>query len=100
MSGEVERLPIWKEKYEKLGVTPRELYMRQNRLCWLKPEVNPDGKVIIRCTDDKDSASTINMLNPTIECVRCMVVFMAQTMEQEIAKNEPQKGANSGDINL
>jgi len=100
MNDRAERLPIWKEKYEKLGVTPRELYMRQNRLCWLKPEAKPGGSVVIHCTDGEDTADTINMLNPTIECVRCMVVFMTQTMEQEIAKDEPREGSNSGSADI
>ncbi len=37
--------PVWDDKYNKLGVTPRELYMRQQGLCYLIPEVDGD-KVI------------------------------------------------------
>lgn len=86
MNDEVAKLPIWKEKYEKLGVTPRELYMRQNSLCWLVPNIDPEGNVTIQCTDGKDKATTANMLNPTIECVQCMVCFTTKVMEDEIKK--------------
>ena len=78
---EIEKLPIWKEKYEKLGVTPRELYMRQNKLCWLKPIPLPDGTVKIFCTDGKDQAETQLMLNPTVECAKCMACFAARVVE-------------------
>ena len=86
MSDKIKNLPIWKEKYEKLGVTPRELHMRQNGLCWLKQACGGDGKVTIFCTDGTDTAVTANMLNPTIECVRCMVGFMTNIVEYKIEK--------------
>jgi len=78
---ELTKLPIWKEKYEKLGVSPRELYMRQQGLCWLKPEQQPDGVVKIFCTDGKDTAETQLMLNPTIECAKCMSCFAVKVIE-------------------
>jgi hypothetical protein len=78
---DISKLPIWKEKYEKLGVTPRELYMRQNGLCWLKPIPLPDGSVKIFCTDGEDEAETQLMLNPTIECAKCMAGFAARVIE-------------------
>jgi hypothetical protein len=81
---DISKLPIWKEKYEKLGVTPEELYMRQNRLCWLKPRPTPDGTVKIFCTDGKEEAETQFMLNPTIECVKCMSCFAARVIENGI----------------
>ena len=80
----IEKLPIWKEKYEKLGVSPRELYMRQQGLCWLKPERQPDGSVKIFCTDGKDVAETQLMLNPTIECAKCMACFAAKVVENSV----------------
>lgn len=84
----IKEMPIWKEKYSKLGVNPCELYMRQNKLCWLLPEKNLDGTFTIYCTDGKDKARTDRMLNPTIECVQCMVGFTTQTIEHEIRKKE------------
>ncbi len=79
----IAKLPIWKEKYEKLGVNPRELHMRQQGLCWLKPELQPDGVVKIFCTDGEETAETRFMLNPTIECANCMAVFAARVIENE-----------------
>lgn len=78
---ETKKLPIWKDKYDKMGVTPKELYMRQNRLCWLKPISRPDGSVIIFCTDGVDKAETSLMLNPTLECAKCMSSFSAKVVE-------------------
>jgi hypothetical protein len=72
----LEKLPVWKDKYEKLGVSARELYMRQNGLCWLVTE--EDGEVY--CTDGKDKAPTCSMLNPTIECVQCIVNFAKKSL--------------------
>ena len=77
----IKKLPIWKEKYEKMGVTPRELYMRQNGLCWPVAEVSPDGTAKIFCTDGKDKAETARMLNPTVECAQCMATFAARVVE-------------------
>lgn len=85
---DIIKLPIWKEKYTKLGVTPRELYMRQNGLCWLVPAVDSEGSVEIFCTDDVDRASTSCMLNPTIECVRCMTTFITRVIENETKKDK------------
>lgn len=80
----MKHFPIWKENYEKLGVTPQELYMRQNGLCWLVGEVDPDKNVEIYCTDGDDRAKTSCMLNPTIECVQCMAGFMSQVIKDSV----------------
>lgn len=88
----IDKLPIWKEKYSKLGVSPRELYMRQNGLCWLKPVVDSEGRVAVYCTDGKDAALTESMLNPTIECVQCMMGFTKQVMERDVEKNRTTSG--------
>lgn len=80
----IAKLPIWKEKYEKMGVTPQELYMRQNKLCWLKATVDPSGKAVISCTDGKDEALTAGMLNPTIECVQCMTGFAGKVIGDSV----------------
>ena len=62
--------------------------MRQNNLCWLKPVVLPDGSVEIYCTDSEDEAKTDCMLNPTIECVRCMTNFAKKGIASETNKDE------------
>jgi len=82
------KLPVWNEKYEKLGVTAHELYMRQSGLCHLKSAVGPEGDVVIWCTDNKDSAVTAKMLNPTIECIQCIVRFTTAVMEYETKKDK------------
>lgn len=73
--------PVWNEKYSHMAVTPRELYLRQNGLCWLIKEVSSVGEVLIYCTDGKDKAKTSSMLNPTFECVKCITGFL----EKEIS---------------
>lgn len=78
-----KNLPVWKEKYDKLGVSPRELYMRQQGLCWLKPVRYPDKSVKVFCTDGSEEAETSKMLNPTIECAKCMASFAARVIEDE-----------------
>ena len=86
---ETMNLPIWKDEYDRMGVTPRELYMRQNGLCWLVPEIK-GNKARLFCTDGKDVAPTDRMLNPTIECVRCIARFVEKSISHEIGKDEPQ----------
>ena len=81
---DITKLPVWKEKYAQMGVTPRELYMRQQGLCWLKPEKQPDVSVKIFCTDGEEQAETQLMLNPTIECAKCMAGFAAKVIEDKI----------------
>lgn len=76
--------PIWDDRYEKLGVTPIELYMRQNQLCWLTPEVE-DGVVTLYCTDGKDKAQTNRMINPTFECIKCISKFTETVISGTIA---------------
>ena len=75
------KFPIWDEKYENLGVTPIELYMRQNGLCWLTTEVDPEGTVTLYCTDGEDKSKTRLMLNPTYECARCIATFTEKSIE-------------------
>jgi len=94
-----KEFPVWDEKYEKLGVTPHELYMRQNGLCWLKPRVLPDGDIKIYCTDGKDEAETALMLNPTYECARCMMRFTTDAIKEKLSGNESQFGEDSGGSN-
>lgn len=76
--------PVWDDKYEKLGVTPQELYMRQNGLCWLVFDVNQEGLVSLSCTDGKEKAQTNKMLNPTYECMVCVSRFTEKVLQDAI----------------
>ncbi len=78
------KLPVWKDDYTKLGVTPEELYMRQQGKCWLKTVVLPDITVKLFCTDGDQEAETCKMLNPTMECARCMAGFAVRVVESKI----------------
>ena len=84
----IQTLPIWKEKYSKMGVTPRELYLRQNKLCWLQVEEDSDKNVELYCTDGKEKAKTSCMLNPTIECVNCMADFSKNIIKNGIKNSK------------
>jgi len=83
-----KKLPVWHDKYDKMGVTPLEIYMRQEGLCWLKPTVSPGGLTTIVCTDGKDEARTDLMLNPTFECMKCICNFTTAAMNREIGKDK------------
>ena len=84
----MKHFPVWKEKYDKLGVTPRELYMRQNGLCWLVAEVDPDNNVELYCTDGEDKARTCQMLNPTLECAQCMAGFATKVVKDAVSEDK------------
>ncbi len=86
--------PVWDDKYNKLGVTPRELYMRQQGLCYLIPEVDGD-KVILCCTDGKDKAETSKMLNPTFECMKCISRFTEKAISDAIKNDKQDSGKNT-----
>jgi hypothetical protein len=77
----------WEEKYSKLGVTPQELYMRQNGLCYLRAE-KEDGEVVIYCTDGQDKERTDCLLNPTFECSKCISSFAKRVIENGIKSSE------------
>ena len=83
-----KEFPVWNEKYERMGVTPRELYMRQNGLCWLVKEEHDVRGITIYCTDGKDKAETDLMLNPTFECVNCITRFAKNVIESGKKDNE------------
>lgn len=57
----------------EVGVTPHELYMRQNGLCWLEFA----GGVAV-CTDGSDTSPLSSLLNPTMECARCAARFIQE----------------------
>lgn len=84
MENKPKRMPVWKDDYTKLGVTPEELYMRQQGECWLKTTVLPDKTVRLFCTDGDQSAETRKMLNPTIECANCMACFAIKVVESKL----------------
>jgi len=81
MNDDKEYECLKKEEYDKLGVTPKELYYRQNGLCWLEIAYDKidEGDPVpgdIYCTDGEEYARTSDMLNPTIECAQCMAGFL------------------------
>lgn len=65
-----------------VGITPLELYMRQNGLCRL---LERDGQVF--CTDGVDEALAHELANPTHECSRCFVSFILGLINE---KSEPE----------
>lgn len=79
--------PVWKDEYTSMGVTPHELYLRQQGLCKLQAEMHEDGAIVIYCTDGKDKAETDRMLNPTIECVKCMSKSLVKVIKNDIEKD-------------
>ena len=70
------------KKCSNVGITPLELYMRQNGLCWL---IIRDG--IVLCTDGKDEALAHELANPTHECSKCFVSFIKR-LSNETSKPE------------
>ena len=80
----------WDEKYAHMGVTARELYMRQNNLCWLVAMKTFEGEVALFCTDGKDVAQTSRMLNPTHECVKCIAGFTEKMIKDALQNDEPE----------
>lgn len=81
-----EEKPVWKEKYEKLAVTPKELCLRQQGKCWLELAFDNFGDHFefgtLYCTDGKDYAETAAMLNPTNECIICLVSLVRKIVEE------------------
>lgn len=67
---------------KEVGVTPHELYMRQNGLCWLVL-----AGTTAACTDGVDLAPLASMLNPTMECAVCAARFI----ERLVAPDEDDK---------
>src|SRR4030042_5606913 len=87
-------------KYDQMGVTPKELYYRQNKLCHpINIYDNIDNKIIfgdVYCTDGKECALTKRMLNPTFECVECLTNFIRRILEDA----EMVKKLNTKIINI
>ena len=79
--------PIYKDVYDKTGVTTRELYMRQNGLCKLEAVVDDEGNVEVFCTDGKEFAPTSCMLNPTVECMKCITGNLVKVIKNGIKVN-------------
>jgi hypothetical protein len=63
---------------EAFGVTPLELYMRQNGLCYL---TTVSG--VVYCTDGVDEFRFDELCNPTVECVRCVHSMMSRLVDNE-----------------
>lgn len=74
-------------KYDLMGVSPRELFYRQQGLCWLEAALDEyDGKKhfgTLYCTDGKEYADTASMTNPTFECVVCLVSYIRNLVSKE-----------------
>lgn len=78
--------PEYKDKYKEMGVSPEELYLRQEGLCYLTLVTDYiDGTEVpgdLYCTDGKDFALTKSMLNPTTECMNCIAThFLNREIE-------------------
>lgn len=85
---------VWDERYKKLDVTPEELYMRQQGLCYLIAEKNDKG-ITVYCTDGKDKSETAKLLNPTYECAVCMTKCIKRVIENGIKQEQGTDSSNS-----
>ena len=88
MNKKIDLPIIWDDKYERMGVSPYELYLRQQGLCYLISEVGSNGEVKIYCTDGEERAPTAGLLNPTFECAKCMAGFTAKVVKDAIKSKE------------
>lgn len=71
------KLLTLEEACDKIGVTPLELYMRQNHQCYLVGGTVVSGVLgPLYCTDGVDTAPTEFLANPTIECSQCLVRYV------------------------
>ena len=82
-------------KYDRMGVTPRELYYRQQRMCKLQfaydeyeGEKTPGG---LYCTDGTEFALFGSMLNPTFECIQCVNRFIMGEAHNNMLYNKLDK---------
>lgn len=74
----LKSLVALEEKCANIGITPLELYMRQNGLCWLMVE---EGDIF--CTDGKDRALARELANPTYKCTKCFVSFIKRLLDDK-----------------
>jgi len=85
----------YSDKYEKMGVTPQELYFRQQGLCNLQLIYDKiEGKEVLGglyCTDGKDFAPFGYMLNPTFECIQCVTQFIMNELNNNMLPNNLDK---------
>lgn len=74
------------EKYKQMGITAAELYLRQNKSCYLYAAYDKVEDTFsygdLYCTDGKEFALTAQMLNPTFECIQCITKFIHQILEE------------------
>jgi hypothetical protein len=79
----------YNKKYKFMGITPHELFLRQNKKCWLVLAFDTyDDKEVpgeLYCTDGKDYAPTKNSLNPTFECMRCLSSFVLNESDSKMS---------------
>lgn len=78
----------YKDKYNLMGVTPKELYLRQTNACWLETVFDYyENKTQISdlyCTNGKEYALTRTMCNPTFECVQCLSNYIIKLEQQKL----------------
>lgn len=78
----------YRKQYNKLGVTPEELYLRQKGKCWLTVVYDSiEGEKVfgdIYCTDGKEYSSARGLLNPTYECAVCFSDFLTKILEDTL----------------
>lgn len=82
-------------KYDKMGVTPRELYFRQQGRCVLQFAYDEiDGELVpggLYCTDGSDFALFGSMLNPTFECIQCVTNFVMNEARNKMVQGKLDK---------
>lgn len=83
--------PDYKDKYDKMGVTPKEIHLRQTGECWLELAFDEyDGAAHpgeLYCTDGKEYAPADKMLNPTFECMICLSSFIMDSAEKQVLQD-------------
>lgn len=72
-----------KKIYE--GPTIGEIYQRQSGKCWLEAEFDEiNGKMCfgdLFCTDGNIKYPTSALLNPSSECIKCLVDYIIRLFE-------------------
>jgi hypothetical protein len=80
-----------------VGITPLELYYRQNGLCFLKIETDASGGCFLYCSDGNDSERTDYMCNPTQECIKCLSKFALNAFAGKLVCVDDDKETTTGD---
>lgn len=79
---EFQLLKLVESRCLHAGVTPLELYMRQQGKCYLNIDV-VSGTARLYCTDGEDFALTDGLANPTVECSICMTRFILELFKEK-----------------